>query len=409
MPLSYQELVAQARQEVREVAPAEVASAIEAGEIVLIDCREPEEFSTGIIPGASLVPRSSVEAAISQSGLAAQTAIVVYCTAGIRSALAAKTIQDMGYLNVTSLAGGIARWKSEGRPISVDSALSEDQRLRYARHLVLPEVGEAGQRKLLESRVVVIGAGGLGSPVALYLAAAGVGNLDIVDFDVVDASNLQRQILHGVDRVGQAKVESARQTLAGINPDVMVAGRRVRLEAANVLDLLAGCDVIVDGTDNFPTRYLVNDASLHLGIPVVHGSIFRFEGQVSVFDPYRGPCYRCLFPQPPPPELSPNCAEAGVLGVLPGIIGSLQAMEAIKLLLGLGDPLIGRLLVYDALDQEFMTVKVNRNPACPACADESSPPPLVDYDQSCLPVIRTSVKEPASSKNPRIASPLTIT
>lgn len=385
MPLSYQEMVAQARSEVREVAPAEVAGAIAAGEVVLIDCREPEEFVTGVIPGAALIPRSSVEAAISRSGFAAQRPIVVYCATGIRSALAAKTIQDMGYESVANLAGGIVRWKSEGRPISVDSALSEEQRQRYARHLVLPEVGEAGQRKLLASKVAVVGAGGLGSPVALYLAAAGVGNLSIIDFDIVDASNLQRQILHGVDRLGMAKVESARQTLAAINPDVIVDGRQERLEASNVLDLLSDCDVIVDGADNFPTRYLVNDASLRLRTPVVHGSIFRFEGQVAVFDPYKGPCYRCLFPLPPPPELALNCAEAGVLGVLPGIIGSLQAMEAIKLLLGLGDPLVGRLLVYDALDQDFMTVKVNRDPSCPACSDESSPPPLVDYDQSCLP------------------------
>jgi molybdopterin/thiamine biosynthesis adenylyltransferase len=294
----------------------------------------------------------------------------------------------MGYQNVANLAGGIVRWKSEGLPIEVDSALSEEQRSRYARHLVLPEVGEKGQRRLLESTVLVIGAGGLGSPVALYLAAAGVGNLRIVDFDVVDESNLQRQILHGIDRVGRAKVESARQTIAAINPDVVVDAHRLRLAAANVIGLIEDCDVIVDGADNFPTRYLVNDASLRTRTPVVHGSIFRFDGQVAVFSPYQGPCYRCLFPQPPPPELAPNCAEAGVMGALPGVIGSLQAMETIKLLLGLGEPLIGRLLVYDALDQDFMTVKVNRDPACPACSDESAPPVLVDYDQSCLPVRR---------------------
>jgi molybdopterin/thiamine biosynthesis adenylyltransferase len=300
--------------------------------------------------------------------------------------LAAKTLQDLGYQDVANLAGGIVRWKLEGLPVQVDSTLSAEQRQRYARHLVLPEVGEKGQRKLLESSVLVIGAGGLGSPVALYLAAAGVGTLRMVDSDVVDESNLQRQILHGIDRVGRAKVESARQTIAAINPDVVVETHRVRLEAGNVLKLIDGCDVIVDGTDNFPTRYLVNDASLRTRTPVVHGSIFRFDGQVAVFSPYKGPCYRCLFPQPPPPELAPNCAEAGVMGALPGIIGSLQAMETIKLLLGLGQPLIGRLLVYDALDQDFMTVKVNRDPNCPACSDESAPPTLFDYDQSCLPV-----------------------
>lgn len=385
MPLSYQEMIAQARREVREVAPGDVAGVIASGQVFLIDCREPEEFVTGVIPGAALLPRSEVEAAVSRAGLSADSRIVVYCATGIRSALAAKTLQDMGYKNVANLAGGIVRWRSEGLPIEVDSALSEEQRQRYARHLVLPEVGEKGQRKLLESKVLVIGAGGLGSPVALYLAAAGVGNLRIVDFDVVDESNLQRQILHGIDRVGRAKVESARQTIAAINPDVVVEAHRARLEASNVLQLIDGCDVIVDGADNFPTRYLVNDASLRTRTPVVHGSIFRFDGQVAVFSPYQGPCYRCLFPQPPPPELSPNCAEAGVMGALPGIIGSLQAMETIKLLLSLGQPLIGRLLVYDALDQDFMTVKVNRDPNCPACSDESAPPILVDYDQSCLP------------------------
>ena len=385
MPLSYQEMVAQARREVREVAPTEVADGVAAREVFLIDCREPEEFVTGVIPGAALWPRSEVEAAVSGAGLGPDARIVVYCTSGIRSALAAKTLQDMGYQDVANLAGGIVRWKAEGLPIEVESALSEEQRQRYARHLVLPEVGEKGQRKLLESTVLVIGAGGLGSPVALYLAAAGVGTLRMVDFDVVDESNLQRQILHGIDRVGRPKVESARQTIAAINPDVVVEAHRVRLEAGNVLQLIDGCDVIVDGADNFPTRYLVNDASLRTRTPVVHGSIFRFDGQVAVFSPYQGPCYRCLFPQAPPPELAPNCAEAGVMGALPGIIGSLQAMETIKLLLGLGQPLIGRLLVYDALDQDFMTVKVNRDPNCPACSDETAPPMLVDYDQSCLP------------------------
>jgi molybdopterin/thiamine biosynthesis adenylyltransferase/rhodanese-related sulfurtransferase len=389
MSSSYEEMIALARREVREVAPGDVTDSIAAGEIFLIDCREREEFATGVIPGAALWPRSQVVQAVVGEGLRPDSRIVVYCATGVRSALAAKALQDSGYQDVANLAGGIVRWRSEGLPIEVDSSLSEEQRQRYARHLVLPEVGEKGQRKLLESRVLVIGAGGLGSPVALYLAAAGVGNLKIVDFDVVDESNLQRQILHGIDRIGRAKVESARQTIAGINPDVVVEAQRVRLEASNVLQLIDGCDVIVDGADNFPTRYLVNDASLRSRTPVVHGSIFRFDGQVAVFSPYDGPCYRCLFPQPPPPELAPNCAEAGVMGALPGIIGSLQAMETIKLLLGLGQPLIGRLLVYDALDQEFMTVKVSRDPNCLACSDESAPPKLIDYDQSCLPGSRS--------------------
>jgi molybdopterin/thiamine biosynthesis adenylyltransferase len=265
------------------------------------------------------------------------------------------------------------------------ATLTNDQRARYSRHILLPEVGEEGQAKLLGSRVLLIGAGGLGSPVALYLAAAGVGTLGIVDFDVVDASNLQRQILHNFDRIGQLKVDSARETLTALNPDVKIEPYAEALTVDNVLEVLAPYDVVVDGTDNFPTRYLVNDASLHLRVPVIHGSIFRFEGQATVFRPYDGPCYRCLSPVPPPPELAPSCAEAGVLGVLPGIIGSIQAMETIKLLLDKGESLAGRLLTYDALDQEFRTYTVRRDPECPACGDESRLPQLVEYDQFCRP------------------------
>jgi molybdopterin/thiamine biosynthesis adenylyltransferase/rhodanese-related sulfurtransferase len=385
VPTSYEELLALARRQVREVAPEEVDQAIAGGEVVLIDCREPEEVATGVIPGARPVPLRGFAAGIATQGLDLESRVVVYCALGSRSAVAGKIMQDLGFTDVVNLAGGIVRWRKEGRTVEYADQLSPEQRERYARHLVLPEVGPAGQARLLKSRVAVIGAGGLGSPVTLYLAAAGVGTLTLIDFDVVDSSNLQRQILHGVDRIGRAKVDSARQTLASINPDVVVETHADRLEAANVLDLLSGADVIVDGADNFPTRYLVNDASLHLRVPVVHGSIFRFEGQLSVFSPYQGPCYRCLFPQPPPPELTPNCAEAGVLGVLPGIVGSLQAMEALKLLLDLGDSLVGRLMIYDALDQTFQTVQVKRNPDCPACADEEKPPQLVDYDPYCLP------------------------
>ncbi|MGQ0850052.1 MAG: molybdopterin-synthase adenylyltransferase MoeB, partial [Actinomycetota bacterium] len=331
-------------------------------------------------------PRSSIETAVARSGLSPDTPIVVYCASGARSALAAKTLYDMGYVRATSMAGGIQRWAMDGYEVEAPAGgLNPDQRSRYARHLVLPEVGEKGQQRLLESKVAVIGAGGLGSPVAIYLAAAGVGTLGIIDFDTVDASNLQRQILHGVDRLGRSKVDSARQTINSLNPDVQVLGHRQQLNAGNALELLNGYDVIVDGADNFPTRYLINDASLRLRIPVVHGSIFRFDGQASVFEPYRGPCYRCLFPEPPPPELAPNCAEAGVLGVLPGIIGSIQAVETIKLLLGLGEALTGRLLIYDALDQSFTTVKLSRRTDCPACADPDHPPVLVDYDPYCRP------------------------
>jgi molybdopterin/thiamine biosynthesis adenylyltransferase/rhodanese-related sulfurtransferase len=382
VPLSYRDLVEQARRQVRETTPEELAGL---SEVVIIDVREPDEFEQGAIPGARLIPRGTLEGAIAGQALDPEAEIVVYCAGGARSVLAAKTLQDMGFANVASLVGGFTHWKNEGHPWETPNALTNDQRARYSRHLLIPQVGEEGQQRLLSSRVLIVGAGGLGSPAALYLAAAGVGTIGIVDFDVVDATNLQRQVLHNLDRVGQAKVESARETLTALNPDVKVEPYRERLSADNVLDILGDYQVVVDGADNFPTRYLVNDASLHRRVPVVHGSIFRFEGQVSVFTPYLGPCYRCLFREPPPPELAPSCAEGGVLGVLPGIIGSIQAMEAMKLLLGIGEPLVGRLLTYDALTEEFRTLRLRRDPHCPACADEDRPPQLVDYDQSCLP------------------------
>jgi molybdopterin/thiamine biosynthesis adenylyltransferase len=330
-----------------------------------------------------LAPRGLLESSVAAHIRTPDQEVVLYCAGGARSALAAKTLQDMGYSNVWSLEGGFVRWKRDGLPWKTPDSLSSDQRARYSRHILLPEVGEAGQVELLESKVLLVGAGGLGSPAAIYLAAAGIGTIGIVDFDVVDVSNLQRQVLHNLDRLGQSKVESARETLTALNPDVKVEPHDVRLSADNVLDILSGYDVIVDGGDNFPTRYLVNDASLHLRKPVVHGSIFRFEGQVSVFDPYEGPCYRCQYPEPPPPELAPSCAEAGVLGVLPGIIGSIQAVEAIKLILGIGETLVGRLLTYDALAQEFIDLRIRRDPECLACRDESMPPRIVEYDATC--------------------------
>jgi molybdopterin/thiamine biosynthesis adenylyltransferase len=311
--------------------------------------------------------------------------VLVYCAAGTRSAFAAKTLQELGYRDVASVIGGFNRWKDEGRSWKVPQSLAPDQRNRYQRHLLLPEVGEAGQLKLLDSKVLLLGAGGLGSPAGLYLAAAGVGTLGVIDMDVVDASNLQRQILHNMDRIGDRKVDSAKKTLTTLNPDVNVVTYDTRLAADNVLDIIRGYDVIVDGTDNFPTRYLVNDASLLEEIPVIYGAIFRFEGQVSVFHPYVGPCYRCLLPEPPPAELAPSCAEAGVLGVLPGIIGSLQAMEAIKLLLGLGDSLAGRLMAYDALEASFRTFKVRRDPQCPACSIPKDQIVIAEYDELCMP------------------------
>ncbi len=383
--LTFQDLLRRAKAHIREVNPADVEPRLSETDLLLLDVREHEEYEQGAIPGAHLIPRGLLESSVSMQVPDPNTEIVVYCAGGARSALAALSLQELGYRNVLSMAGGFGQWKAEGRPWSEPVTLTSDQKMRYSRHTLLPEVGEEGQAKLLSSRVLLVGAGGLGSPAALYLAAAGVGTLGVVDFDVVDASNLQRQILHNMDRLGHPKVDSARETLTALNPDVKVEPYRQRLSAHNVLDIMSGYDLLVDGGDNFPTRYLVNDASLHLRVPVVHGAIFRFEGQTSVFHPYQGPCYRCLFPQPPPPELAPSCAEAGVLGVLPGIIGSLEAMEAIKILLGIGESLVGKLLTYDALTQEFRTLKLRRNPDCAACSDENRPPLIVEYDQYCMP------------------------
>jgi molybdopterin/thiamine biosynthesis adenylyltransferase/rhodanese-related sulfurtransferase len=384
MPRSYQEMVTEARRSIHEIDPTALA-ARRMDPPVIVDIREADEFEQGALEGAKLIPRGVLESNVATYVPDPATEIVLYCAVGARSALAALSLEHMGYTNVASLAGGFERWKADGHSWTVPATLSREQRIRYSRHTLLPEVGEEGQARLLASKVLLIGAGGLGSPAAMYLAAAGVGTLGIVDFDIVDPSNLQRQILHDVAAIGRPKVESAAETLRALNPDVRVVPIEQRLSADNVLELMTGYDVVVDGGDNFPTRYLVNDASLHLGIPVVHGAIFRFEGQASVFSPYDGPCYRCLFPQPPPPELAPSCAEAGVLGVLPGIIGSIEAMETIKLLLGIGEPLVGRLLTYDALAQEFRSLTLRRNPTCPACADRTMPPAIVEYDALCTP------------------------
>jgi sulfur-carrier protein adenylyltransferase/sulfurtransferase len=380
---SARELLKQAKQAIREVLPEEAELRLD--EAAWLDVREPEEYEQGAIPGAIHLPRGQLEFQIEGKIPDKATPVVVYCAAGVRSAFAAKTLDDLGYSDVVSLVGGFNRWKDEGRPWRTPQTLTPEQRNRYQRHLLVGEVGEAGQLKLLESRVLLLGAGGLGSPAGLYLAAAGVGTIGVIDMDVVDASNLQRQILHSMDRVGERKVDSAKKTLTALNPDVNVVTYDVRLGADNILDIFDGYDLVVDGTDNFPTRYLVNDASLLKRIPVVHGSIFRFEGQLTVFDPYNGPCYRCMIPEPPPAELAPSCAEAGVLGVLPGIVGSIQAVEAIKMLLGIGDPLVGRLLAYDALEQSFRTFKVRRDPHCPACGDDAPPIVIAEYDDLCMP------------------------
>ncbi len=380
---SFRELLARTKTEIHEIEPSAAEALL--NDAQFLDVRELDEWEQGTIPGAVFIPRGHLESQVENKLSDRDRAIVVYCAGGTRSAFAAKTLQDLGYTDVVSMAGGFGRWKNEDRPWHTPTTLGPEQRTRYQRHILLPEIGEAGQQKLLESKVLLLGAGGLGSPAALYLGAAGVGTLGIVDMDVVDASNLQRQILHNMDRLGDRKVDSAKKTLTALNPDVDVVTYDVRFGADNVLDIIDGYDVIVDGTDNFPTRYLLNDASLLRRIPVVHGSIFRFEGQVTVFDPYNGPCYRCLLPEPPPPELAPSCAEAGVLGVLPGIVGSIQALEAIKLLLDLGDPLRGRLLAYDALEQSFRTFKVRRDPGCPACGPDAGPITIAEYDQHCLP------------------------
>ncbi len=380
---SFRELLARAKAGITEISPAEAETRL--GTSTFIDVREQDEFDAGTIPGAVHILRGFLESQVESRVPDRDAPVVLYCAGGMRSAFAAVTLNEMGYTNVVSMEGGFGQWKNEGRNWITPVSLSAEQRDRYKRHLLLPEVGEAGQQRLLESKVLLLGAGGLGSPAAMYLAAAGVGTLGIVDMDVVDNSNLQRQILHNIDRVGDRKVDSAKKTLTLLNPDINVVGYDVRFGADNVLDILDGYDVVVDGTDNFPTRYLLNDAALIKRIPVVHGSIFRFEGQVTVFDPYIGPCYRCLLPEPPPPELAPSCAEAGVLGVLPGIIGSIQALEAIKLLLDLGDPLRGRLLAYDALEQSFRTFKVRRDPRCPACGEDAPEIVIAEYDQHCLP------------------------
>jgi molybdopterin/thiamine biosynthesis adenylyltransferase/rhodanese-related sulfurtransferase len=382
---SFRDLLAQTKAEIREVTTAEAADARSRPGTVFLDVREPDEHAQGAIPGAVHIPRGTLETSIENRVVDHDAPIVVFCAGGTRSAFAAKTLAELGYRDVVSMAGGFNRWKDEGRDWSVPRTLTPEQQRRYSRHLLLPEVGVEGQQKLLESRVLLLGAGGLGSPAALYLAAAGVGTIGIVDMDVVDDSNLQRQILHNMERLGERKVDSAKKTLTALNPDVDVVAYDVRLGADNVLDVIGGYDVVIDGADNFPSRYLLNDASLKAGVPVVHGSIFRFEGQATVFAPHDGPCYRCMIPEPPPAELAPSCAEAGVLGVLPGIVGSIQALEAIKLLLGLGDSLVGRLLAYDALEQSFRTYRVNRDPACPACSVPPEQLVIAEYDELCMP------------------------
>jgi sulfur-carrier protein adenylyltransferase/sulfurtransferase len=379
---TFKELIRQVKSEIREVSVEEARALAGAGAAVL-DVREADEWSQGHLPGAIFIPRGFLELRVEEKVPDKSREVVVYCAGGTRSALGAKTLEQLGYSRVASMAGGFTRWKEAGLPVTVPKTLSAEQKNRYSRHLLVPEVGEAGQTKLLASSVLLVGAGGLGSPAGLYLAAAGVGTIGIVDSDVVDLTNLQRQVLHTTASVGRPKTESAEATIRALNPDVKVVRHDLRLDASNVLEVIAPYDVIVDGCDNFSTKYLVNDAAVLTGKTNVYGSIFRFDGQVSTFVPRQGPCYRCLYPEPTPAGLAPSCDEAGVLGVLPGVVGLIQATEAIKVILGKGELLMGRLLTYDALAMTFRQFRVRRDPRCAVCGEEPTIRELQDLEWSC--------------------------
>jgi len=376
------EFIRQIKSQIAQVDPSDVHAALSDangnGQIALVDVRENDEVARGLIPGAKHVPRGYLESRIEGAVPDRSQHVVLYCASGNRSALAAKTLEELGYENVESMTGGFTLWKDRGYKVEVPRVLTPEQRERYSRHMLVPEIGAEGQEKLLDAKVLLLGAGGLGSPTALYLAAAGVGTIGIVDDDVVDLSNLQRQVIHTTDRIGVPKVDSAEQAMKELNPDVDVVKYQTRLDASNIMEIIAGYDVIVDGADNFPTRYLLNDASVRLQIPVVSASILGFDGQLSVFSPYEGPCYRCLYPVPPPAELAPSCGANGVLGVLPGTMGLLQATEVVKLITGAGEPLIGRLLLYEALGATFTELKVRRDPECAIC---SRPPDEISEEE----------------------------
>ncbi len=377
---NFQQYLKQVKSEIRETSVDEVRAHRPTH---LIDVRESDEHQEGFIPGAVWIPRGKLELRIEDVVPDHDAEVVLYCAGGNRSALAAKSLGELGYVKVSSMVGGYGAWKKAGLPTEKPFVFTQQQRSRYARHLMLPEIGEVGQAKLLSAKVLLLGAGGLGAPAGLYLAAAGVGTLGIVDDDVVDESNLQRQVIHNTTRLGMPKVESAKKTIQELNPDVQVITHQFRLSSENVLDVIGGYDLIVDGTDNFQTRYLLNDASLILRKPVINASIFQFEGQITMFKPFEGPCYRCLYPEPPPPGMAPSCNEAGVLGVLPGVIGVLQATEAVKYILGIGKPLVGRLLQYDALNTKFREFKLPRDPKCVTCSDPGKKIELIDYDAFC--------------------------
>jgi sulfur-carrier protein adenylyltransferase/sulfurtransferase len=383
MSQSAAELLRQVKSQIEEVDPSEVAELMHEG-VAIIDVRETDEYATGHLPGAKHVPRSYLETRIEGIVPDRSSQVILYCASGNRSAYGARTLeQDLGYENVRSMTGGITLWKDRGYDVDVPRTLTTEQRERYSRHMLVPEIGAEGQQKLLDAKVLLLGAGGLGSPTALYLAAAGVGTLGIVDDDVVDLSNLQRQVIHTTDRIGIAKVDSAEESIHALNPDINVVKYRTRIDASNIVEIIKDYDIVVDGVDNFPTRYLLNDATVRLKIPVVSASILGFDGQLSVFKPYEGPCYRCLFREPPPAELAPSCGANGVLGVLPGTMGLLQATEVVKLIVGIGDPAIGRLLLYDALGATLTEVKVHRDPECPICSRE--PDEITDEELGVFP------------------------
>jgi sulfur-carrier protein adenylyltransferase/sulfurtransferase len=383
MSASSADLLRQVKSEIEEIDPSKVKELLEEG-VVIVDVRETEEVAAGHLPGAKHVPRSYLESRIEGIVPDRFANVILYCASGVRSAYAARTLsEDLGYENVKSMTGGIVLWKDRGYEVVVPKTLTAEQRDRYSRHLLIPEIGVEGQQKLLDAKVLLLGAGGLGSPTALYLAAAGVGTLGIVDDDDVDLSNLQRQVIHNSQRIGTSKVDSAEESIRALNPDVKVVKYPVRLRAENIMEIVEGYDVIVDGVDNFPTRYLLNDATVRLRIPVVSASILGFDGQLSVFKPYEGPCYRCLFREPPPAELAPSCGANGVLGVLPGTMGLLQATEVVKLIVGIGEPAIGRLLLYDALAATLTEVKVRRDPECPICSRD--PSEITDEEMGVFP------------------------
>ncbi len=384
MAKTYKQLMEEARQVIPEVTVDEVKTRVERGERwALLDVREREEYREGHLDGAVSLPRGFLEMRVEEAVPDKSAPIIAYCASGVRSLIAARTLKEMGYENVVSMSGGYTAWKNAGYKWVADRQFTPEQITRYARHFTLPEVGEKGQAKLMEGKVLCIGAGGLGSPVAFYLAAAGVGTIGIIDHDVVDMSNLQRQILHTNDRVGMPKVESAQKTLNALNPDVKIVPLNERLSSENVMRIIKDFDIIVNGCDNFPTRYLINDACVMAKKPLVDGSIFQFEGQATVFYPGRGPCYRCLFPEPPPPGAAPSCAEAGVLGVLPGLVGCVQALEAMKLILGAGKPLIGRMMHFDTLSSDVRVLKLRRDPNCLVCSDHPKITELIDYEEFC--------------------------